>query len=481
MRFIPGMFLLLPLLAGCTVGPVYQPPRATLPTAWTAATQPAGQARAVDLPTWWLAFEDPALTALIAQARAANLDLRLAFARLQQARAQYGVTAADAYPTVTANGGITHQRRSMHGLTAAPGSGAETNLYQAGFDASWELDFFGYVKHNVTAAGLDVQAAQASWDDALLTLTAEVARNYLELRSAQNRLAIAQHNIAAQADALALAQTRVQAGLSSDLDVAQAQALLSATRAQVPVFETQIQQTLHALDVLLGREPGAVSKELAAAPAAAVHGGGSRILPLGLPAELLARRPDVRRAERQLAAATARVGVATADLYPHFMLTGSIGLQSLQAGDFFEGPSRFYTLGPSVRWPILDFQRLRARVKVQDALTQQALATWEKTWRTALAEVENALVAYYQEQARGTELRAALVAQQRALNLSEDLYRQGLVTYLNVIDAQRQVYGSEDALAQSDNAVAQNLVALCKALGGGWQTDMIPPARRPGR
>lgn len=459
----------LAALAGCTVGPEYRRPDIALPDQWQSPT--GATPAAVDLSRWWTGFDDATLASLTQRALAANLDLRLAEARLREARAQLRVVGADRYPVVDAVGDISSQRRSGNGRQGM--GGLEDTQFQAGFDASWEIDVFGGVRRNVRAANADLDAAESTRDDALVSLAAEVARHYVNLRSDQHRLAIAGNNIRVQQEALSLAESRFKAGLTSELDVTQAQALLATTQAQVPALEQQAQQSVHAIEVLLGQMPGSLTAELnapgraAGEPArwAALHAP----LPTGLPSDLLRRRPDIRVAERRLAAAVERVGVATAELYPRFLLTGAAGLQSVDADDFFSGSSRFYSLGPSVRWPLLNFGRARAQVRVAGARQDQALALYEKSILVALSEVESALVAHHKEQARHASLTTAVDAQRRALSLATSLYQKGLVNYLNVIDAQRQLHAGEDLLAQSDRALAQNLIALFKALGGGWQ------------
>ncbi|OGR06207.1 MAG: hypothetical protein A2511_03705, partial [Deltaproteobacteria bacterium RIFOXYD12_FULL_50_9] len=340
-------------------------------------------------------------------------------------------------------------------------------LFESGFDASWEIDLFGFVHRNVDVATADVQAAEEAGRDVLISLLAEVGRNYVQLRSQQQRLAIVRQNLATQQETLSLVRSRFDAGLAADQDVARAEALVAATSAQVPAFETQVELLIYRLSILAGRPPGALLPELtqlSPLPERAVTVG----IPLGLPSDLLRRRPDIRTAERQLLAATFRKGVARADLYPHFFLTGAAGLQSLEAGDFFSTSSRLFSIGPTVRWSVFDFGRVRANIAVQDAKVEQLLAVYEKSILTALGDVESALVALDREIIRQQALVEAAQASQRAMNSSLDLYRQGLTTYLTVLDSERQVLLSDDLLAQSRAAVLLNRVSLYKALGGGW-------------
>jgi outer membrane protein, multidrug efflux system len=324
------------------------------------------------------------------------------------------------------------------------------------------------VRREVEAADADVAAAVEDRRDVLVTLLSDVARNYIELRGLQRQLDIAQRNIRSQRETLGLTQTRFNAGLSGELDVARSRALVAGSESALPVIETNIKASLHRLAVLLGEEPNALKRELEASRPIPVHGPE---VPLGLPSELLRRRPDIRRAERQLAAATARVGVATADLFPRFSLTGALGLQSDQLRDLGSWDSRFWSIGPSVSWPVLDFGRIRSNIRVQDARAEQALVTYQRSVLVALEDVENALVRYAKEQTRRQYLQEAVVANRRAVELGQELYTRGLVDFLSVLESQRQLFQSEDQLVQSEQLVAAQLVALYKALGGGWMIE----------
>src|SRR5215831_8285573 len=454
---------------GCSVGPNYHQPRVGMPGSWSEPLEGGATNRTALAAEWWTTFGDPKLNSLIARAVQSNYDLRIAEARLGQARAQRKFYAADFGPTVDATGSYTRQRVSENGLQAvAPGVPLENDLYQAGFDAAWEIDVFGGKRRALEAATADVGASQEDRNDTLVTLLAEVARNYVELRGLQQRLVITRDNIKSQQDAREITQARFKRGVASELDVTQAAALLASTRSQLPSLETSRKQTMHQLGVLLGQEPGALLAELSE---------GSPIpppppeVPVGLPSELLRRRPDVRRAERQLAAATARIGVQTAELFPKFSLTGAAGLQSVSASDWFTGGSKFWSVGPTVQWRVLDFGRIRANIRVANAQEEEALAVYEKAILTSLQDVENALVAYAQEQVRYLILKDEVDADRRAVELANELYTKGLAGFLNVLDAQRSLYQAQDQLVQSQTSVSQNLVALYKALGGGWEAE----------
>jgi NodT family efflux transporter outer membrane factor (OMF) lipoprotein len=458
----------LALLAGCTVGPNYHPPETATPAQWSS---PAAGGETKGTPAdaaWWKTFNDSELDSLVSRAAESNLTLRAAAARVREARAQRGVAAADFGPNVNASGTYENERLSANGFPEfPPGIPLGSEVYQAGFDAAWELDVFGGTRRAVEAANAAIASSEFGRRDTLVTLQAEVARNYIQARSFQRRLAIARQNIMAQQEVLDLTRDRFKSGLGSDLDVQESAALLASTQAQLPPLEAGFRQSAYRIGVLLGRPPGALLDELSAEapiPAAPPE------VPSGLPSDLMRRRPDIRQAERDLAAATARIGVATADWFPKFSLTGDIALQSISTSDWFTTGSRYWTAGPTVQWRIFDMGRIRANIRVQNARQEQALAGYEQTVLSAMEDVENALTAYAKEQNRHESLATAAQASQQALDISQQLYKNGLVDFLRVLDSQRSLYANQDALVQSDRDVALNLVALYKALGGGWQS-----------
>lgn len=469
---LAGFFL---LILGCSVGPDYQAPITVMPGAWIEGANVGDvriDAQPAELARWWGEFNDPLLDSLIERAAKSNLDIALAEARLREARALYGVTAAGAWPTVDVTESYTRIRTSENAFAAgrvAPqgGGNLEQNLFRTGFDSSWEIDLFGATRRRVEAAQAGVDAAVEDRRAVLVTLLGDVARNYIDLRGLQRQLIVARANLSAQQETARLTKIRFDAGLTSDLDSAQAEGLAQQTAAQIPALESVLKQTAYRLDLLLGHQPGALADELTLdAPIPALPPTAH----VGLPAELLRRRPDIRRAERQLAAASAEVGAATADLYPKFSLTGAFGLQSVSASDWFTGRSRFWSIGPTISWPIFDAGRIRANIEVRNAQQEQALRNYEKSVLTALGDVESALVNYAKEQSRYRSLLEATAANRRAVDLANELYRQGLVAFLNVLDAQRTLYVTENDLAQSEANMASNLVLLYKALGGGWDT-----------
>jgi NodT family efflux transporter outer membrane factor (OMF) lipoprotein len=461
------LFLLAMGLAACTVGTDYQPPSLQTPESWSGeapdATVPAGTAA---LARWWTLFGDPQLDFLLEQAVAANRDLRIAAARIREARARRGVTAADAWPGVDLGAAYERSRDSENSAAGRTSSESAHDLFQAGFDANWELDIFGRVKRAVEAAEATIGVAEENRRDVLVTLQAEVARNYLELRGSQRRIAATRENVETQRQTLALTQGRFAAGLSSRLDVAQAEAQLAATEAQIPGLETAARVAIHRLGVLTGQAPAALLAELS--PDGLLPSQPA-VVPLALPAELLRRRPDIRRAERELAASTALIGVAVADLFPRFSLSALLGVQSSNFSDLADGASGYWSFGPALRWPVFDAGRARANIRVQDARQEQFLAAYEQTVLLALEEVENALVAWDREQAARRALEQAVDANRRAVAMADELYRTGLVDFLHVLQSEGALYQSQDWLIRSEQQVFINMVALFKALGGGWE------------
>jgi len=457
----------LGLLGGCAVGPNYHPPETATPKEWSSPLAGGETNNAPADAAWWKKFNDPELDSLIARAAQSNLTLHAAAARVREARAARGVAAADFGPTINTSAAYQRERLSANGFPEfPPGIPLEGNVYQAGFDAAWELDVFGGTRRAVEAANANIASSEFAERDVLVSLQGEVARNYIGARGYQRRLVIAHQNIAAQQEVLDLTRDRFKAGLSGDLDVQQASALLAATQAQLPPLEAGFKQSVYRLGVLLGLAPGALVDELsgdASIPATPPE------VPAGLPADLLRRRPDIRVAERNLAAANAQIGVATADLFPKFSLTGDVGLQSVGTSDWFTGGSRFWSAGPTVQWRIFDMGRIRANIRIQNARQEQALAGYELIVLEAMEDVENALTAYAKEQTRRESLVTAADASQQALDISQQLYKNGLADFLRVLDAQRSLYADQEALTLSDQDVALDLVALYKALGGGWE------------
>jgi NodT family efflux transporter outer membrane factor (OMF) lipoprotein len=458
-------------LSGCMVGPDYKPPQTAVPAGWVdpAPALPAGQP-AVELARWWTVFEDPALVSLEQRAIASNLDLLQAEARIRQARAARGIAASGLGPTVDAGGSFQRSRSPGRNSNWQEGEtrGVVSNSYDAGFDAGWELDVFGGIRRGIEAADADLQSAVESRRDVLVTLTAEVARNYIELRAFQQRIEIARQNLATQRHSARLTRLRFEGGFVGGLDVANAEAQVAATASQIPLLEAAARQSIYALGFLLGQEPAALLAELS--PPADIPPAPPAV-PAGLPSELLRRRPDIRRAEADIHAATARIGVATAELFPKFTLTGSAGLASGDFSSWLAWSQRFWSFGPSVSWRVFDTGRTRAAIAEQEAIEEQALIAYRRTVLAALQEVENALIASAKEQERRRSLAEAVTANRKAVSLAKTLYTEGQTDFLNVLDAQRSLFVTEETLVLSTSAISTDLVALYKALGGGWSEE----------
>ncbi len=484
------------LATACTVGPDYAVPATPLPDAWPGlppgtlsmelaaegarpatdasadASAAAALAAELGLSRWWMAFDDTTLNALVEQALIGNLDLQIAEARVLEARAMRRAAGAADAPQLNAGVNGTRAERSSNNSSSFD-AGDTSSLFAAGFDALWELDLFGGVRRSVEAADADIAAAQETRRGVLVTLLAEVSREYLDLRSAQRRLVIARENLSTQVDTLDLTRARANAGLSSQLDVARAEGQAANTRASLPPLQTAERAAVYRLDVLTGRNAGSG----AAALLDDATGTGSALppppprVPLGLPSDLLRRRPDVRTAERELAAATARVGVAVADLWPKFSLTGTLGLSSQRRSQLIETDSRFWSIGGGLDWPVLDGGLRRAGVQLAEARAQAALLSYRQVVLGAFEETANALVAYGREQERRQILVERADAQRRAADYAIALNEAGLGDFLDVLVAQAQQLAADDALALSDRDLSADYVALCKALGGGWDAD----------
>ncbi|MCG6917666.1 MAG: efflux transporter outer membrane subunit [Deltaproteobacteria bacterium] len=462
--------IVLTVIGCAAVGPDYAPVEPKSPEKWHTDLQGGLTARPLNPETlahWWTTLDDPELSSLEERAVKGNLDLKEAQARIVEARALRGINKAKLFPTLDASGSVKEYRLSENSNTGDRGT-----LYAAGFDAGWELDIFGGVRRSVEAAQADLEATQENLHDVLVSLLAEVALNYVEMRTFQARLAVTEANIKTLQESYELNQSRYQAGIIDALAVQESLRLLEISRSQIPFLETGLEGAKNRLAVLLGEQPGKLHGELSAyQPIPAVPATAA----VGIPADTMRNRPDIRRAERLVAAQTARIGVATADLYPKFRLFGTIGLESLSTGDFFTYASRTWGFGPSFSWNIFDAGAIRQNIKAQTARQEQALIQYESAVLQALEEVENVLVAYAKEQQRREHLIEAEAAGERATRLAQDQYEAGLVNFNNVLDTQRSLLVIQDQLAQSDGTVTSNLVRLYKALGGGW-TFLQPAA-----
>lgn len=461
-------------VGACAVGPRYAAPHIEMPAAWPTGSQPSARGSSEALERWWTAFHDPQLDSLITRATRGNLDLRIATARIRESRAMRGIAEAAGLPQVDvfANYGRIQRSEAVPPFSD-PAAGAafgprEQNLFESGFDAAWEIDLFGGVERDKEAALAQVQATEESLRDVLVTVLADVARSYVELRAWQQQLAILERTVRTQEETLALVRSRFDAGLATDLDVARAEGLIATTVARRPVLNRATSEAAHRLAVLIGSQPGQLDAELST-PAPLPPAPPD--LPAMLPSELLSRRPDLRRAERELAAATARVGVARADLFPRFTLVGSLGRRSAEAGELASFTSQFWSVIPGIRWPILSGGRIRANIRAESARQERAAHAYDKAILTALREVADALVAQERERERQASLRASIDADRRALGHSIERYTGGLENFLSVLGAQRTVFAAEEALVDSERGLALYMIGVYKALGGGWDLN----------
>ncbi len=500
-----GAVALTALLAGCAVGPDFKTP--TPPSAGNFWPKAAGvkpvsaevsQAAPAPVdPDWWTEFHDPELTALETRLAGANLDVATAMTRFTQSRAQFSAAAANALPSLEGSGSYTHQLPSKNGVlslfsgAAGPAFGGQGGLasgsastlggfpnafninpfdvYQYGFDASWELDLWGQVRRQEEAARANAQAAAELAREALVSAEAELARDYIDLRGTERERAIVQRDIATFSHTVDLTKGRASAGLSADLDLANARAELAAAQAQLPQLTARATELRNAVALLLGKPPGAMDQELGTSTALPPVPPS---VPVGLPSDLLRRRPDIRAAEANLHAATANIGVAVSNFFPQISLTGSFGFQSLQLATIGQWAAQQYGVGPTITLPIFQGGRLRAELRLSRARQREAAIAYRKTVLAAFHDVSNALTDYAAEQARRERLQAQATQDKIAFTLATQRYRSGLSSFIDVLDAERQDLQAEQDLATSTTAVGTDLVALYKALGGGWEQTM---------
>ncbi len=479
MKNIKASILLVSLaaafLTGCTtVGPDYEAPVSTVPDVWFETAVAGVTEGDASLQTWWTQLDDPTLVSLIERSGASNLDLREAVARINEARANLGIVSGERLPRVDAAADASRSQLSSNGALdqVAPDGGFKAqNLFNLGIDASWEIDVFGRIRRSIESAQASYEASLEDYRDVMVTLFAEVARNYIGVRETQQRIRFAETNAAAQRSTLRLTRERHDAGATSGLDVVQAESNLRNTEAQIPSLKIQLNTYLNSLAVLLGEYPGALNNELE--PVAPLPLPPAE-LTVSIPADLLRQRPDIRGRERALAAQTARIGVATADLYPRFSLSGFFAVTARDLGDLFNGDSVAWGISLPIRWQLFDRGRIRSAIDLEQARTDQALVGYERTVLQAFAEVENSLVAYSLERSRRDSLAAATSATQRAVELVSIQYQEGLADFQNVLDMERSLSTQQDQLAVSEGQILQDLIALYKALGGGWDPNQEP-------
>jgi NodT family efflux transporter outer membrane factor (OMF) lipoprotein len=446
-------------LSACVVGMDYVAPAATVPHHWQNSSENQQPLNPEVLATWWKSFNDPLLSQLVDRGIKGNFDLKKALARINEARAQRSIARSDFFPKINSSGstgenynGTSDQRNGRYGL---------------GLDATWEIDIFGRIARSVESSQAAMEATEAGYQDVMVSLVAEIGLNYVQMRTSQARLSVAERNMQTQEKLHNLTLWRWQAGLGTKLEVEQALSSVEQLRAQIPSLKNQIAQNQHQLALLLGVAPASLNAEL------------NKVLPIpnpalkiavGVPADVLRQRPDIRQAERELAAQTAQIGVATAAMYPKLALSGSIGLDAIKSSNFFTAAGLVDSLLGKLTFPIFNAGAIRQNIAVQNAKQEQALATYEATVLTALKDVENALVGVAQEQQRLDDLNRALQAAQRAMDLAQNQYVSGLIDFQNVQQTQRTLLSIQDQYASSQGQVTSYMISLYKALGGGWKS-----------
>ena len=473
--------------AGCTVGPDFAPPDPMLPsTSFFGKPEPAvpgaapaalgiGKVAPVET-TWWATFRDPLLTSLEERVATANLDVATATFRLAESRAQLGMVASAALPAVNGNASYDRALFSENGIVSllkplAPAgtsfSVPPVSIWQTGFDASWEIDLWGHVRRGIETAGAQAEAAEEDRRNVLISILAELARDYVQLRSTQKQIAITKQNLTTNNDILELTKTQAAKGLTSKLDVENAAAQVASVRASLPDLENQESMQINALCILLDEPPLALKNELSRVKP--IPPAPPRV-PLGIPSELARRRPDIREAEANLHAQTAGIGVAVAEFYPSFRLNANnVEFNALDLKKIFQGSSLQYVLGPSVSLPIFDGGRLKSQLELREVQQQEAAVAYHKTVLQAWREVVDALIAYRKEEQRRARLAEQVEHSRNTLSLSRTRYEAGVTDFLTVLDAERTLLGAELAEAQSIAAVSIDVVQLYKALGGGWE------------
>ena len=471
------------LMAGCMVGPNYQTPETDIAAAFSETEDTAGSE--VDLKEWWMQFDDPVLNEMIDEAIVNNYDLKIAAERIAQVRAQYQLASDNLWPEIDLNGTTIRQRisqnifnnafnRTSFNQTSVPttlNGPPVQDLFIIGFDATWELDLFGRLRRLKESAYDELEASWENFRNVYISLLAEVATNYANYRSFQRLIENIQGQIELGREELSLSSARYAAGLRAEIEPLQRSASVDGLQALLPPLEAEVKQALYSIAVLLGRQPEQIPQNWAA-PQPIPQARGK--IPVGLPSDLLRRRPDIRFAERRLASATALVGAAIAELFPTFSLNGSFGFESIQSNNWFTKRSQFWSIGPSVNWPFIDFGRIRDQIDYQNAVQREALYFYEQTILKALEEVEDALAAYTQEEARLNELAAQTGDLKQSRDLTLSLYQAGLVSLSDLLAAEEQVLTAEQTLISSAQSLSVDLMAVYKSLGGEWTCSNTP-------
>lgn len=472
-KYTVALTLLL-LSGGCrVVGPDYTRPEINVPNQWPSGeTADGSRASAETLAEWWTTLDDPVLASLVERALSNNKDLKIALTRIRQSRASLGIAEKQRDPSVT---GSAQYRRTQSGTPNSENDDpflftSGSDFYDIGFDAAWEADLFGKKYRNIEAAVADLQSSEEGFRGVMVSLVSETASNYVRLRTFQQQLEIVNRNLALQGRVLEVLEAQAAAGLISSLQVQQSRYNIENTRSRLPGYRISIEESLNTLAILLGEMPGNLHQELgspAPVPVPSVE------IAVGIPADILRRRPDIRMAERGLAAQTARIGAATAELYPSFRLSGSLGMTANSLNGFFSDDSPGISIIPFISIPLFNRDKIRDQIEVQNAIQERYFIEYETSVLDAIKEVRDAVLAYGEEQKRYLTLEKGAAEARTALDIADEQFRSGLVTFINVLDAQRALLSFEETQVSSRGAITQDLIRLYKALGGGWNPATI--------
>jgi NodT family efflux transporter outer membrane factor (OMF) lipoprotein len=453
------------MTTGCMlVGTNYEPPDMVVPDAWHSNLSKDIHSGRSSVETWWEKFDDPTLNRLIDRAREANPDLKAALERVTEAQAAREVSRSYLFPSVDANGTFQRTRNSDNAVAPRAPANNPFNTYSTGFNAGWELDFFGGVRRLVESSNASAEAVEEAWRDATVVLLSEVALNYIDYRTLEERIRVAKENIKGQRESLRLTKDRLDAGLASELDVSQVETNVRTSETLIPLLQTQLILAKNRLSTLVGGYPGSIDKWLAKGRGIPVP---RRSAGIGIPADLIRSRPDIRLAERHLAAQTAQIGVAEADLYPRFTLSGNFNLDAGNSGDLLHRDARAYGFGPSFRWNIFSAGRIKNNIAIEQSRTRQAYNAYESTVLKAVEDVESSLATIAGARNRSASLNQASTAARKTVSLVNDKFREGLVDSLNVIDAERTLFNTEDEATVVRGQISAGFVALYRSLGGG--------------
>jgi len=465
-------------ITGCTVGPNYKPPQMEMPQEWQHSSEDVfSTVSDANNAGWWEIFADEDLDELVRQATGNNRDIKAAFYRVEASRALRDFTTGRYYPNINATG--SYNRLLYRGLTQVAASSQPLDIYSSGFNFLWEIDLFGKIKRSIESAQASYQVTIEDYRDVMVTLLADVCTNYIELRTIQARIKYAKDNVEIQRKTLELTKSLYQAEIVGELDVSQAEFNLANTESEIPTLLTAEEASLNRLAVLLGELPGSLRNEISSFKSLAPV---KETINISLPANLLRQRPDIRRAERALAAQTATIGVAKADLYPALQLSGYFQTQSLKfSGLGNVSDNKAYSYGPGLTWNVFDGNRIRNNIKIQEAVTAELLAEWQNTVLAAVEDVQDAMYAYVQQAKRQQLLEDSVSASLRSVDLVQNLYKSGLTDFQNVLDTQRTLFVQQDNLAISNGLLLQDIVLIYKAFGAGWQNQEITkPPENPG-